>query len=116
VEDAWFTGLADELARCLTDARDCADACERLLAEAAGAADARLRRRIADAVIAPAAVARVLIDLLDEPEPLVIAAATLCRDAAAEAAAALEGLDGHADVAAALRRCASSCAALLAAG
>jgi len=30
-DDAWFTGLADELARCLVDAEICADACERLL-------------------------------------------------------------------------------------
>jgi hypothetical protein len=104
VEDAWFTECADELARCLVDARTCAEACERFLAsDAAGADD--LRR-----LAAPAAVSRVLIDLIDHPPQLVLAAVHLCRELTATAAG---GPAVPADVATALRALADSSAALL---
>jgi hypothetical protein len=114
LDEAWFIGFGDELARCIADAERCADACERLLA---ASVDPDVRRPIADAVIAPAAVARVLADLVEQPAPLVLAAARLCRDIATEAAERLDALDHDVDVteaADALRSCASSCALLLA--
>ena len=70
----------------------------------------------ASAVIAPAAVANVLIELIDEPRPLIIAAAKVCRDTARDGAARLEALDerpGLGDACAALRACAESCDQLL---
>ena len=116
MDDAWFTEIPDELARCLTDARNCAEACEGLLAEAAPEPDDELRQRVADAVIGPAAVSRVLFDLVDQPRPLVLAAARLCHETAQEAVGKLERLDGRLDVAAAitaLRVCAESCESVL---
>jgi hypothetical protein len=115
MEGAWFTGIADELARCLTDARVCAEACEALLDGTASLGGEDVRRRVADAVVAPAAVARVLIDLIDQPRQLVLAAATLCRDAGEEAIAVLQDLSGELveTAVAALRACVDSCAALL---
>jgi hypothetical protein len=112
MEDVWYTGIADELARCLTDARKCAEACEELL-ERVSRHGGELQKRIVDAVVGPAAVSRVLIDLIDHPRQLVLAAATLCRDAATEAATALEGIAEAEPTIAALRRCATSCGALL---
>jgi hypothetical protein len=112
MESAWYTGIADELARCLTDARDCAESCEELL-ERVSSDGGELQKRIVDAVVGPAAVARVLIDLIDHPRPLVLAAATLCRDAAADAVSALDGLGEAGPAIDALRRCAASCTALL---
>ena len=114
--DAWFTEVADELARCLTDARDCAEECERLLAAVAGLEDAALRRSVVDAVVGPAAVCRVLFELVDQPRPLVLAAARLCADTARDAADTLAALDGSVDVRAAIGAligCAGSCRALL---
>jgi hypothetical protein len=113
VHETWYTGVADELARCLTDARICAEACEALLARVQAADDAELKQRIVDAVVAPAAVSRVLIDLIDHPRQLVLAAATLCRDAANDAVTALTGLDEATATVAALGACARSCGALV---
>jgi hypothetical protein len=73
----WFTEFSDELARCLVDARNCAELCEAHLAADAGAVDA---------LAAPAAVARVLIDLIDQPPQIVLGAVRLCRELAATAA------------------------------
>jgi hypothetical protein len=109
--DAWFTGIEDELARCLADAGACADACERLLDNLGHIDDAGLRQRVLDAAIAPAAVARTLVDVLDEPR-LVLAAAQLCRDSALHAATVLEALDA-AEAITALRTAAASCQRLL---
>lgn len=112
--ESWFTEYADELARCLADARECAERCEALLV--AVAADHDVRAHVHHAVIAPAAVARVLIDLFDQPRTLVVAAARLCRDTAEEGATQLELLDSHPEAGAAraaLRTCAASCAALV---
>jgi hypothetical protein len=118
MDDAWFTEMADELARCLTDARDCAEACETLLAFVAPFPDDELRRSVVDAVVGPAAVSRVLFELVDQPRPLVLAAAKLCRETAHEAAGRLEALQGRLDAdaaIAALRRSAESCELLLSA-
>jgi hypothetical protein len=116
MDDAWFTEIPDELARCLTDARNCAEACEGLLAEVAPEPDDELRQRVVDAVIGPAAVSRVLVELVDQRRPLVLAVARLCHETAQEGAGKLERLDGRLDVAAAitaLRVCAESCESVL---
>ncbi|HZR94243.1 MAG TPA: hypothetical protein VFA56_01010 [Gaiellaceae bacterium] len=113
MDEAWYTAVADELAQCLTDARACAEACEALLERLAEGSDGALHRRVVDVVVAPAAVSRVLIDLIDQPKPLVAAAATLCRETASDAAGALSGVEGADETVRALRTCATSCAALL---
>lgn len=115
MDDAWFTGLADELARCLVDARTAADAAEAVLEAARELEDPELRRRAARALIAPAAVARVLMDLIDQPPQLVLAATRLLRDAAGTAADDMESfpaLDTR-QLVAALRTAAASCERLL---
>jgi hypothetical protein len=112
--NSWFTGVADELARCLVDAEHSADACEAYLETLRTAGDAG-RKAVGDALIAPAAVSRVLIDLIDQPAELVLAAARLCRDTSFSAAERLDAAGGPegAPAAAALRRAAESCALLL---
>jgi hypothetical protein len=104
MENVWFTECADELARCLVDARTCAEACERfLVSDAARVGDLR-------ALAAPAAVSRVLIELLDHPPQLVLAAVRLCRDLTAAAAGEARAPE---DVVTALRAVADSSAAFL---
>ena len=90
MEDSWFTGLADELAECLVDAGRCADICERLLQDVQRDGDAATQKQVVDAVVAPTAVARVLIELIDQPPRLVLATCRLYRDCAATAVAALK--------------------------
>jgi hypothetical protein len=104
MEDAWFTECADELARCLLDARTCAETCERFLASDAA--------RVGDisTLAAPAAVSRVLIELIDHPPQLVLAAVRLCRDLTTTAA---DEAGTPEDVATALRAVAASSGALL---
>lgn len=113
--EAWFTGVADELARCLVDAQHCAEICETFLESLKEGGDAAAQRRAIDALVGPAAVARVLMDLIDHPPELVMSAARLCRDSAREAARRLEqlGRPDAAPVVAALRTSADSCRALL---
>jgi len=116
MEDAWFTGVADELARCLVDARNCAAACEQLLENARGLDDDALRQRLVSALVAPAAVARVLGDLIEQPPSLVLAACRLYCDSARGAIDVLEGLDLPIDasgVLTALRTSAESCQRLI---
>jgi hypothetical protein len=116
MEGAWFTELADELARCLTDAEVCADACEKLLDVVRSQADTELHSRAVAALVAPAAIARVLIDLIDHPPHLVLAACRLCRDSARSAIRELEPLHDRLDTSAALpalRALERSCEALL---
>ena len=116
MEEAWFTQIADEFARCLTDARKCAEACEALLASVSALEDEELQRRVVDAVVGAAAVSRVLFELVDQPRPLVLAAARLCRESAEAAVPKLEALGASIDAAAAitaLRAGARSCDALL---
>jgi hypothetical protein len=108
VADSWFTGFADELARCLLDAERCAEACERLLEKVESSDDAAMRKRVLDAVVGPTAVARVLTDLIDFPAPLVLAAARLCRDTSRGAVEALRGLDAQ-EAIRELAACAESC-------
>jgi hypothetical protein len=120
MNEAWYTELPDELARCLTDASACADACECLLETVAASPDHDLRRRLVEAVILPAAVSRVLLDLVDQ-KPLVLAAATVCRETSGVAIVRLEALHAEGprslpelDLAVeALRACAASCDQLL---
>lgn len=102
MEDAWFIHLADELARCLTDAEVCAGACEELLDAVRSQQDAELQRRAVSALVAPAAISRVLIDLVDHPPQLVLAACRLCRDSARTAIRELEPLHERLDTSAAL--------------
>jgi hypothetical protein len=116
MEGTWFTDLADELARCLTDAAACADACEGLLEAVREGGDAELQRAAVDALVAPAAIARVLIDLIDHPPELVLAACRLCRDSARAALTELERLGDRLDlseVLPALGTAATSCELLL---
>jgi hypothetical protein len=107
--NVWFTGYADELARLLVDARACAEACESYLVGLRS--DGAALRRAVDLLAAPAAVSDVLIELIDHPPQLVLAAARLCRDTATTAA---DELDGEApEVTASLRAVAESAGALL---
>ena len=116
MEGAWFTDLADELARCLTDAEACADACEALLESVQASGDAALQRHVVAALVAPAAISRVLIDLIDHPPQLVLAACRLCCESARAAIAELETVHDRLDASAALpalRAVADSCERLL---
>jgi hypothetical protein len=88
--DTWFSELADELARCLVDARECATACERLLEFARRDEH---QKDIFDALVAPIAVSRVLIDLIDHPPQLALAAARLLADSAEAAVVTLSRLE-----------------------
>lgn len=99
--DAWFTGVPDELARLLIDARACADLCEAYL---------KTHPEALHVLAAPVAVAQVLVELIDHPPELVLAAVRLCHELAAAAA---EELSGAAGIAASLRTLVGSAAALL---
>ena len=112
MEDSWFTEFADELAQCLVDAGRCAEICERLLEDVQQSGDAATQTQVVDAVVAPTAVARVLIDMIDQPPEFVLAAARLCRDTSQDAARALRGLDA-AEAIRALETCAESCGRLV---
>ncbi len=116
MEKEWFSPLADELAQCLLDARACAAACETLLDDARDRLDAAGQRRLLDALVPAAAIAQVMIELLDRPQQLVLAAALVCRDSTARAADDLGALELPLETAtaiAALRAAAESSAALL---
>ena len=110
MSEAWYSEVADELARLLTDARHCAESCEQLLVSLDGRP---VDRTLVNAVVGPAAVSRVLIDLIDQPQQLVHATATLCREMSLDAARKLAALPEATGTVEALRRCAESCAALL---
>ena len=116
MNDAWFTGLADELAQCLLDAETCAEACEHVLDEARRSTDGEIQQTAVDALVAPAAMARVLIELIDHPPRLVLAACRLYCDSAATAVERLEALGPRLETAgaiAALRTASASCERLL---
>jgi hypothetical protein len=106
--EAWFTGFSDELARLLVDARTCADACEAHLDDPT--LDPNDRRRAVHALAAPAAISRLLIELIDQPADVVLAAVRLCRDLTGTAATESSL---PAEVAAALRAASASAAELL---
>jgi hypothetical protein len=116
MDELWFTGFSEELAQCLLDAEQCAEACEALLETVQQGGDAELQQLLVDALIAPAAVARVLIELIEQPPNLVLAACRLCRDVAFTAAERLAALGTRldcTDMIAALRASAASCEHLL---
>src|SRR5690349_7013729 len=106
--EAWFTEYSDELARCLLDAQNCAEVCENYLSSIDGSEGAR--RRAVDMLAAPAAVSRILIELIDQPPQLVLAATRLCRELASTAA---DELDGPPEVVDALRAVAESAGDLI---
>ncbi|MDX6465583.1 MAG: hypothetical protein QOI27_623 [Gaiellaceae bacterium] len=110
--DAWFTEVADELARCLVDARDCAEAGERLLASQELGSH---RKAVFDALVAPIAVSQALIDLIDYPPQVALAAARLLAETAGDGATTLATLDGldTTEAVAALGRAAESSRRLL---
>jgi hypothetical protein len=114
--DVWFRGLADELARALLDAGECGAACEELLEAGKELVEPAERQRLLAAVVAPAAICGVFIDLIDRPPALVLAAARVCRDASLGGAEQLEALEPSfewAATAAAMTRAAESCGRLL---
>ncbi len=116
MDEAWFTGLADELAQAVVDARDCATACEELLERARGSLGGEQQQALLVALVAPAAISRILIDLIDRPPALVLAATRVCRDTSLQALGELAHLrvplqtDG---AVAALEAAAESCGRLL---
>ncbi len=115
-EEAWFTGLADELSQALVDARECAAACEELLEASRGSLEPSDRQRLLAALVAPAAISRILIDLIDRPPAFVLAAAQVCRETTRVALEQLDALPPPLDVAAAaaaLERVCDSCERLL---
>jgi hypothetical protein len=114
--DAWFTQVPDEVARCVADAQSCAEACERLLEDTRTLEDAALREQLVSALVAPAAVARVLGELVEHPASLALAACRLCHETAGSALEVLEQIDGRVDDRAAvtaLRAFAESCQRLI---
>ena len=116
MDTAWFTDVAEELAQCLLDAERCAETCEALLETVQRGGDAELQKAVVDALIAPAAVARVLINLIDQPPTLVLAACRLLRDVSSTAVEELAALGTRLESAgtiAALRASAGSCDRLL---
>jgi hypothetical protein len=116
MDEAWFTGFADELAQCLLDAERCAEVCEALLETVQRSTDTELQQEVLGTLVAPAAVARILIELIDHPRHLVLAACRLCRESASTAADQLDALGARLDSAAAvaaLRTSAGSCERLL---
>lgn len=116
MDEAWFTGLADELGQALVEARECAEACEELLEAARGCLEREQERDLLAALVAPTAISRILIDLIDRPPVLVLAATRVCRETSLHALEELERLalpletDG---AVAALRAAADSCGRLL---
>ena len=113
MEQTWFSGVSDELARCVTDAQACAAACETLLASMRDSEDDDWLS-VLRTVVPPAAIARVLVDLIDQP-PQFLAACKLFRDSAREAIDRLVPLDRAetSAVISALRTSAASCGQLL---
>jgi hypothetical protein len=116
MDEAWFTSLADELGQALVEARECAAACEGLLEAARGCLEREQERALLAALVAPTAISRILIDLIDRPPLLVLAATRVCRETSLHALDELERLslpletDG---AVAALRAAAASCGRLL---
>lgn len=109
--DAWFTECADELAETLIAAREAATACEELLEQARGRFGAEAERRLLATVAPPAAIARVMMDLMDRPPALVLACAQACHDASLTAVAQLGSGELPLDTAAAVAALEGSAAA-----
>ena len=115
MDESWFSEYAEELGRCVADALRSAETCEQLLESLDAETDPGLRSTVGRAVIAPTAVSRVLVDLIDRHPALVLGVVRLCADTSLDAVELLEQLrDGRTvDAASALRACAASCAALI---
>lgn len=116
MDEAWFTSLADELAQAIVDARACATACEELLEAGRGRLGDEQERALLGALVAPAAISRIMIELIDRPPMLVLAAARVCRETSQQALDDLRRLDLPLDVDAAvtaLRAVCESCGRLL---
>ena len=115
-DETWFSGLADALAQALVDARACAAACERLLESGRETLAPPQQQRLLRAIVPPAAISGILVDLADRPPVLVLAAARLCRETSLAALEQLTSLKVPLDcttVAFALRRSGESCGRLL---
>lgn len=115
-DETWFSGLADALAQALVDARACAAACERLLESGRETLAPTQQQRLLRAIVPPAAISGILVDLADRPPVLVLAAARLCRETSLAALEQLTSLEVPLDctaVAFALRRSGESCGRLL---
>ena len=115
-DETWFSGLADALAQALVDARACAAACERLLESGRETLAPGQQQRLLRAIVLPAAISGILVDLGDRPPVLVLAAARLCRETSLAALEQLASLQVPLDctaVAFALRRSGESCGRLL---
>jgi hypothetical protein len=116
MDEVWFTGVADELAQAVVDARACATACEELLQAARGRLGGDREHELLAALVAPTAISRILIDLIDRPPMLVLAATRVCRETSLQALGELERLALPLDAdhaATALRAAAESCGRLL---
>lgn len=114
--ETWFSGLADALAQALVDARACAAACERLLESGRETLAPTQQQRLLRAIVLPAAISGILVDLADRPPVLVLAAARLCRETSLAALEQLTSLEVPLDCTAvvfALRRSGESCGRLL---
>ncbi|MGH3049366.1 MAG: hypothetical protein ACRDLK_04340 [Gaiellaceae bacterium] len=99
----------------MLDARACAEACEALLEAVRGELDTETSERLVAALAGPAAVSRVLIDLVDRPS-LLLACASVCRDTARAAVGELDVLELPVDASearGALLAAAESCDRLL---
>jgi hypothetical protein len=116
MEEEWFSSLADEVSQALADARASATECEDLLGASRDGLGSGERQRLLAALVAPAAISHLMIDLIDRPPPLLLAAAGICRETSLHALAELEALELPLDTRsaeAALRRAAESCGRLL---
>ncbi|HET7567760.1 MAG TPA: hypothetical protein VFJ91_07210 [Gaiellaceae bacterium] len=111
MDEAWFTQCADELAEALIAARESAAACEALLEQARGRLGPEAERRLLATVAAPAAIARVLMDIMDRPPALVLACAQACHDASLTACRQLDANELPLDAAPAIAALSASAAA-----
>jgi hypothetical protein len=115
-DEAWFSGLADELARAVLDAGACAAACEELLEASTALGEPGQQQRLLGALVTPTAICGTFSDLLDRPPRLILGAARICRDTSLAGVEELEALAPPLDwavAAAALDRVAASCGRLL---
>ncbi|HZD87643.1 MAG TPA: hypothetical protein VE088_06525 [Gaiellaceae bacterium] len=92
MDEAWFSGLADELGQAIVDAGECAGACERLLETAHGRLDREREYALFAAIVAPTSISRILVDLIDRPPGIVLAAAHVCRETSLQAVVEVERL------------------------
>ncbi|HET7571909.1 MAG TPA: hypothetical protein VFJ77_04485, partial [Gaiellaceae bacterium] len=92
--------------------------CEELLEAARDRLEREPERRLLAALVAPAAICRIMIELIDRPPALLLAAARVCRETSLHGIAELERLSLPAPLdggraRASLAAAAESCGALL---